>query len=408
MVDLGNVCVAGLGSWSMDWGSLVMWRRWSLRRLELAGVMEATRALASAGDLADGLALLARELTGLVGGSACMISRYDATRNGMVEWAGFVRPPGRLNRIAESYSLADYPATQAVMMEQCDVAVEVGSSAFEEEQALLVELGFRASLMLPLTHGTGSFGVVELFDRRRRRFSAAERRFARLVVDQAAIVLSAIRTAETLDRQDLAMVAALANALGAKDAYTRRHAGEIGDLAAAVGEHLGMRGSDLRLLRMGGLLHDIGKIGIPEAILNKPEALTDAEFDTIKQHTTIGANIIRDVPGLTAVTELVRSSHERWDGAGYPRGLHGEQIPLGARIVAVCDAFQAMTEDRVYRKAMSTELALTELARSSGTQFWPPAVTALDAVIRHGERAVRYPEPDPVSNTATPQRRTRR
>jgi HD-GYP domain-containing protein (c-di-GMP phosphodiesterase class II) len=367
------------------------WRRRSWRRLrEMAGLMEATRALADADDVADGLALLARQLTELFDGSACMISQYDAEHEVTTDWAGFVRPPGGLNRIAESYSLDAYPATRAVLTEHREVAVEVGAAAYPEEEALLLELGFRASLMLPLTHGGESFGLVELFDRRRRTFSSEERRFARLFVDQAAVVLSAIRVAETLERQDLAMVGALANALEAKDAYTRRHACQIGELAATVGEHLGMHGSELRVLRMGGLLHDVGKIGIPEAILNKPGALTDEEFDVIKQHTTIGANIIGAVPGLAPVIEVVHSSHERWDGAGYPRGLTGEQIPVGSRIVAVCDAFHAMTEDRVYRRAMSTEVALAELQRCSGTQFWPPAVTALDAVIRHGHRAVRY------------------
>jgi putative nucleotidyltransferase with HDIG domain len=372
------------------------WRRRSWRRLrEMAGLMEATRALADADDVADGLALLARQLTELFDGSACMISRYDAEHDVTTDWAGFVRPPGRLNRIAESYPLAAYPATRAVLKEHREVAVEVGSAAYPEEEALLLGLGFRASLMLPLTHADESFGLVELFDRRRRSFSRDERRFARLFVDQAAVVLSAIRVAETLERQDLAMVGALANALEAKDASTRRHACQIGELAVAVGEHLGMRGSELRVLRMGGLLHDIGKIGIPETILNKPGALSDEEFDIVKQHTTIGATIIGAVPGLAPVIDVVRASHERWDGAGYPRGLTREQIPVGARIVAVCDAFHAMTEDRVYRSAMSTEVALAELHRCSDTQFWPPAVTALDAVIRHGDRAVRY-TPDPT------------
>jgi putative nucleotidyltransferase with HDIG domain len=353
-------------------------------------VLEATRALADADDVADGLAILARELTQLFHASACMISRYDAERRVTTDWAGFSKPPGRLNRVAESYPLSGYPAMLSVLREHAPVGVTVGRAEYPEEQEYLRALGFGASLMLPLTDRGAAFGLIELFDRRRRTFSADEQRFARLCVDQAAVVLSAIRVAETLEHQDLAMVGALANALEAKDAATGHHAAETGELAGAVGEHLGLHGSELRTLRIGGVLHDIGKIGIPEAILRKPGALTDGEFAIIREHTTIGAEIISQIPGLADVIEIVRASHERWDGAGYPQGLAGEQIPVGSRIIAVCDAFHAMTEDRVYRSAMSPELALAELGRCSGTQFWPPAVDALEAIVRHGDRAVRY------------------
>ena len=378
-------------------------RRRSRRfRAEMAGVMEATRALAEVDDLADGLALLARQLTELFDGAACMISRYDAERGTTTDWAGYARPPYTLNRIAESYALDAYPATQGVLAQRRPIGVVAGRGAYPEEELLLKHLGFNGSLMLPLTHGAESFGLVELYDRRRRSFSEAEQHLALLVVDQAAIVLAAHRAAERSEHQDLAMVAALANALEAKDTYTRRHAQEIGELAASVGEHLGLPGSQLRVLRMGGMLHDVGKIGVPEAILNKPGQLTDEEFQVIKQHTVVGANIIGDVPGLEPVIDIVRCSHERWDGAGYPLGLQGDQIPIGARIVAVCDAFHAMTEDRVYRKAMSTELAAHELSRCSGTQFWPPAVAALLAVIRDGARAVRYPQRADEAGTERP------
>jgi HD domain/GAF domain len=366
-----------------------LWRRSS----EMVEVLEATRALADADDVADGLAILARELTRLFGASACMISRYDEGRRETTDWAGFVKPPRELNRVAESHPLADLPATLSVLYEHRQVAVRLGADEHLEEQAVLRGLGFGSSMMLPLIDRGSAFGLVELFDRRRRTFSTDEQRFARLCVDQAAVVLSAIRVAETLERQDLAMVSALANALEAKDPETGHHANEIGELAAEVGKNLGMHGSDLRTLRIGGVLHDIGKIGIPEAILRKPGALSDEEFAVVREHTVIGASIIGDIPGLTGVIDVVRASHERWDGAGYPQGLADEQIPFGARIISVCDAFDAMTEDRVYRRAMSPELALAELRRCSGTQFWPPAVEALEAVIRHGDRAVRYAEP---------------
>ena len=242
------------------------WRRRSFRRLnDMAGLLEATRALAGADDVADALALLAQQLTLLFDGSACMISSYDREQDLVTDWAGYVHRAGRLNQIAESYALAEYPTTRIVLEQLVDAVVHVGEGRHPEEEAQLVELRFGSSLMLPLVDQSQAFGLVELFDRGRREFSREERRFARLFVDQAALVLGAARLAETLESQDLAMVAALANALEAKDAYTGRHAGEIGELAATVGEHLGLHGRDLRMLRIGGLLHDVGKIGVPEA-----------------------------------------------------------------------------------------------------------------------------------------------
>jgi HD-GYP domain-containing protein (c-di-GMP phosphodiesterase class II) len=144
---------------------------------------------------------------------------------------------------------------------------------------------------------------------------------------------------------------------------------------------------------MGALLHDVGKIGIPESILNKPGPLTDDEFTVMKRHTLIGADIISGIPGMEEVVTLVRSSHERWDGRGYPDGLQGIEVPRGAYVIAVCDAYHAMTEDRVYRKAMSVEGAMTELRRCSGSQFMPAAVEALARVVESGvKRRVRFSE----------------
>jgi putative nucleotidyltransferase with HDIG domain len=185
-------------------------------------------------------------------------------------------------------------------------------------------------------------------------------------------------------------VGALAAALEAKDAYTGNHAQAIAEFAVAVGEELGLSGRELRATRMGALLHDVGKIGIPESILNKPGPLTDDEFTVMKRHTLIGADIISGIPGMEEVVALVRSSHERWDGRGYPDGLQGNEVPRGAYVIAVCDAYHAMTEDRVYRKAMSVEGAVEELRRCSGSQFMPAAVDALITVVERPQRRVRY------------------
>ena len=175
---------------------------------------------------------------------------------------------------------------------------------------------------------------------------------------------------------------ALANALEAKDNYTADHASEVADLAVAVGRELGLAEEHLEDLRYGAIFHDIGKIAIPDAILHKPGPLDPEERAVMMRHPEIGAQIIEPIPFLSAeVKRMVRHDHERFDGRGYPDGLAGEEIPLGARIILVVDSFHAMVSDRPYRKAMPKPDALAEIARNMGTQFDPVIAGAFVRVI---------------------------
>ncbi len=165
------------------------------------------------------------------------------------------------------------------------------------------------------------------------------------------------------------------------DVELRDHVDDVAELADAVGRELGLEEEALTDVRRAATLHDIGKIAIPDAILHAPRALTDDEWQYMRRHTIIGERIINAAPGLSRVARMVRSSHERYDGAGYPDNLAGEDIPLGSRIVSVCDAYDAMVSDRTYRPARPANEALAELARCAGTQFDPRVVAAFTAVI---------------------------
>jgi diguanylate cyclase (GGDEF)-like protein len=155
----------------------------------------------------------------------------------------------------------------------------------------------------------------------------------------------------------------------------------MGDIAAAVALASGAVLQEADEIRQAAELHDIGKVAIPAAILGKPGRLTDIEWAFVRSHAIVGERILDAAPALTSVARLVRSSHERFDGNGYPDGLVGERIPLGARILAVCDAFHAMTSDRPYREAMTVAAALAELRRGAGTQFDPKVVAAFSQAI---------------------------
>jgi HD-GYP domain-containing protein (c-di-GMP phosphodiesterase class II) len=170
------------------------------------------------------------------------------------------------------------------------------------------------------------------------------------------------------------------------DQYTADHSRSVVDLAHAVAEEMKVDPRERQTLEFAAMLHDVGKIAIPKEILNKPAKLTDEEFAVMKKHTIEGQYMLDRVGGLLgSVGEIVRSCHERWDGKGYPDGLAGEQIPLAARIVFTCDAYNAMTTDRVYRPAMSRDAALLELRTNAGTQFDPQVVESLDRVIERWE-----------------------
>jgi putative two-component system response regulator len=184
-------------------------------------------------------------------------------------------------------------------------------------------------------------------------------------------IRSALRLRQALIRMDAAhkAVAALANAVEAKDPNTEQHCQRLANLAARLGAQAGLDGIDLEAVAYGALLHDVGKIGVPEAILTKPTPLDIDEWEIMRRHPEIGERICEPLAAAGTFTPIVRHHHERWDGRGYPDGLRGEAIPLGARIVGLVDAFDAMTHDRPYRRALPTPVAINELWRESGSQF---------------------------------------
>jgi HD-GYP domain-containing protein (c-di-GMP phosphodiesterase class II) len=169
----------------------------------------------------------------------------------------------------------------------------------------------------------------------------------------------------------------LAAAVELRDTYTGDHSRRVTRCALLLGQQLHLSAEDLESIRFGTPLHDIGKIGIADAILRKPARLTPAEFEVMKTHTTGGAKIIEPIPDLRSVVPIVRSHHERWDGLGYPDGLKEEEIPRLARIVAVANAFDAMAFDTPYRQGLPVESAFVEIERERGRQFAPEVVAAL-------------------------------
>ena len=234
-----------------------------------------------------------------------------------------------------------------------------------------------SELVVPLWVGEELWGAINVEEKDRDAFDEEDLLLLQTVADQVGAAMRSAQLYQQLERAYLGTAEALAAALEAKDASTAERARSIVEQAEAVGRRLGMEEDALRDLRFAAVFHDIGKIAIPESILNKPGPLDHAERLVMERHSVVGEQILAPVEFLENVRRLVRHEHERWDGRGYPDGLAGAAIPLGARIILVCDAFLAMTSDRPYRRAMSQPEATAELRRHAGTQFDPGAVDAL-------------------------------
>ena len=239
----------------------------------------------------------------------------------------------------------------------------------------------RSELAVPIVVAGKPWGVINLEDVSAEAFSPDDARLLESVAAQVGGALNAIHLYEQLDRSYMQTAEALSEALEAKDSYTAEHSRSIADNASAVGALLGMKPDELRMLRYAAAFHDIGKLAISQEILNKPAALDEHERKEIEQHTVIGERILSPVEFLAPIRSVVRSAHERWDGGGYPDGLAGEEIPLAARILFTCDAYDAMTTDRSYRGRLPEQEARSELLRNSGSQFDPAVVDLLLAVL---------------------------
>jgi len=244
----------------------------------------------------------------------------------------------------------------------------------------------RNIIAAPLRVKGKTIGVLEAMNRRHGSFTPSD---LALFVSLANLVASAVDNAnlyQELKSTFFGTALALADALEKRDAYTGGHTRRVQDYSLAIGRQLNLDKDQLDSLMLSAILHDIGKIGVQDDILRKEAPLTRDEHGVMAKHTLIGADILKYVKSLDKVVPGVVSHHEKFDGTGYPEHLHGERIPLNARIISVADCYDAMTTDRPYRRALSMETAIAELQRCSGAQFDPEIVEAFVSFMSEQER----------------------
>jgi HD-GYP domain-containing protein (c-di-GMP phosphodiesterase class II) len=255
---------------------------------------------------------------------------------------------------------------------------------------------------VPLERDHRPLGVMIAVDKNdATEFNSVDMKLLNNVGNQCSIFLENAALYQDMQNLFMGVLHALTRSIDAKDAYTRGHSQRVAELSRALARRIGLSDEQCERVYLSGLLHDVGKIGVPEAVLTKPGRLTDAEFDAIKRHPAIGAQILGNIKQLQDIIPGVLFHHERWDGRGYPHGLAGEGIDLMGRIICVADSFDAMSSTRTYRPALPLETVLAEIKRCAGTQF-DPALANVFATLDFGPYRQAVAEQAAAALTPTP------
>ncbi len=262
------------------------------------------------------------------------------------------------NRILSNNMLGIMPIFKAIWKNEADYLRE-----------------FPAELFIPLhTKGELVGFIIVSPKRSTQSYTHDDEVILSTLANQTAVVIENARLYEDLEATFVQTVVALANAIDMRDTYTSSHSQRIAEWAEDIARTMGCDTHQVQAIYWGGLLHDIGKIGIPDSILRKPTKLDEAEWEIIRSHTILGAQLVSPIKKLAAVAPIIECSHERYNGSGYPHGLKGEEIPFGARIIGVVDSYSAMRDERSYKKSISHNEAIEELKRNSGILFDPQVV----------------------------------
>ncbi|MCP4252902.1 MAG: HD domain-containing protein [Candidatus Scalindua sp.] len=302
-----------------------------------------------------------------------------------------------LDEIKEDSQKISSSVNRWIQSETKPVWIENVSKHPELSQINVNYNNLQSCLAIPLIVKKQAMGMLYLYNKQTSKispfaeFTSEELRMISSFSHQVGIAIENHRLYSDIHNIFLDYIKSIAAALDARDAYTHGHSRRVAEFSVGIGKELGLSEGELKFLELSATIHDIGKIGIGESVLNKPEELTDEEFQIIKSHVVKGSKILEPMSRLRALMPGVRNHHERYDGKGYPDGLKGEEIHLVARIISVADTYDAMTTNRVYRKSLPKEVAYNAIEKGAGTQFDPKLVSAFVNFMKNSEEITSTP-----------------
>lgn len=336
---------------------------------EILAISDVGRLLTSGSDMKEVLNNIVEKVANILNSPLCTIREHDKKSQKFI-------------LVTKGGELKDYPISSEIILPQQDINDLVnlkeikikGVEEFPHDNnltSIFVAKEVFSVVIVPLVSRNETIGILAVWTSTK---TVKNMSLLRSIASAVSVAIENSKLYDEIKKLFIKMIEALAYAVEAKDVYTKGHSMRVSQYAALIGEYMGLSREKIEQLRIAGILHDIGKIGISDAILLKMGKLTDEEYKVIKSHPEISRRILMPIDLPEEILEAVSKHHERYDGKGYPYGLKGEEIPIEAAILGVADAFDAMTSDRSYRKGMNVEEAINELLKYKGTQFHPEVV----------------------------------
>jgi len=360
---------------------------------ELTVVTEIDSAILDGRSLESILDLTTERICKLIDGDYCLIALVNKRNDHMQikSSSGFTHEEKKHlfkrlgNKIINCDLCLSLISGEATVVEDLDK-----SHLSDEAKEICSCFGAKSMLAAPLTVEDKTIGSIVVWYKSAQVFDETATKRFRLFANQTSIAIKSATLVDDMRNLTVETMRTLANAIDARDSYTANHSDRVSRFSVALAQELGLNPDEVQALEYAGLLHDIGKIGIDESILNKPSSLTEEEMVVMKNHAFMSAEIVKPIEFLADTVPIIRHHHEWFNGKGYPSGLAGNEIPLGARILAVADALEAITSDRPYSKSLTIHEGLERIQAGSGIQFDPEVVRAMAKVVERIESVDDY------------------
>ena len=353
--------------------------------VQLSALYEVGKSITSTLYLEEVLKLITRKAAKIMDGSSCTLRLLDAAGQELVLKCSYGLGQ-RIYKIKKAIRVGDGIVGRVIKSNRPCIINNIRKAKSYKYPNIAKQKGLRSFVAVPLIQRNKAIGVLSIYSKKIGRYSEEDTRLLSMFASQATIAIENATLYERAEASYLNTIRTLSNIIDAKDSHTYGHSERVMEQCMAIADAMGMPERDKEVLKYASLLHDIGKIGIDVGILRKPSKLNDEEWKVMVMHPVLGSGIVEQIGFLSELAPLILRHHERYDGRGYPGRLKKTQIPIGARILSVADAYESMVSDRPYRKAMSLIKARQEIVRCSGKQFDPKIVKIFLKTLRKKKR----------------------